>query len=131
MCLELCCLFLKGTVLDEKFVEVLPWVSISRETVCAEFADTQNRAGVGLEVRTQILSALEEWQELVQRWGAAPAPVAVAQTDRGASSWRGARVGASHPPRASRTWERKDAHGALRMHCKGGIKRASVKSFTG
>lgn len=35
------------------------------------------------EVRTQILGALEKWQELVQRWAAAPAPVAVAQAGRG------------------------------------------------
>lgn len=50
------------------------------------------------EVRTQILGALENQQELVQRWAAAPAPVAAAQADRGAGSWRGARVGATRPP---------------------------------
>ena len=83
------------------------------------------------EVRTPILGALEKWQELVQRWGAAPAPVAVAWAGRGAGSWRGARAGANRPPRASRTWERRDMHGALRMCCKGGINRASVKIFTG
>jgi len=52
----------------------------------------------------------------------------------GRQGWRflkGARVGAAHPLRASRAWERRDTHAALRMRYEGGINQASVKIFTG